>query len=165
MSLPALPEIFGNYALGDFNEVVSPPPIDWWPQTPGWYLVAALMLLWLLRQGGRKLRYWYHNRYRREAAAQLQSLELSPGLVAEVNRVLKLSALAGFSRPEVAALWGEPWTAFLNARCEQPPFSIEQCRLLAEGTYQQQRVDPVAGKALLQASLAWVSQHKNRYDD
>ncbi|RLQ21820.1 DUF4381 family protein [Seongchinamella sediminis] len=164
MSLPALPEIFGNYALGEFNEVVSPPPVDWWPQTPGWHLVAALLLLWLLRRGARKLRYWYHNRYRREALARLQDLAPTPGLVAEVNRTLKLSALAGFPRQEVAALWGEPWVEFLNARCAEPPFSAAQCRLLAMGVYQQRPMDPATAAALLQASLNWVKQHRNHYD-
>jgi len=164
MSLPALPDIFGNYALGDFNEVVSPPAINWLPQTPGWYVVALLLLLWLSRRAFRGLRHWYRNRYRREASARLQTLELTPEFVAEINRTLKLSALAGFERQEVAALWGDSWTTFLNARCEQPPFNEEQCRLLALGVYQQQAVDQAAGEQLLQASLAWVSQHRNRYD-
>ena len=164
MSLPALPEIFGNYALGDFHEVVSPPAIDWLPQTPGWILVAALLLLWLLRTASRRLRYWYRNRYRREATARLQSLEVSPGFVAEINRTLKLSALAVFSRQEVAALWGERWTEFLNSRCEHPPFSEQQCRLLALGVYRQQPVDSTAAEQLLEASLAWVNEHRNRYD-
>ena len=165
MSLPDLPEIFGNYALGDFNGVVSPPAINWLPQTPGWYLVAALVLLWLLRTAIRRLRLWYHNRYRREAAARLNSLEPSPNFVAEVNRILKLSALVGFPRQQVAALWGDSWTGFLNARCEQPPFSAEQCRLLAQGVYQQQPPGPEASERLRQASLVWVKQHRNRYDD
>lgn len=165
MSLPALPDIFGNYALGDFNEVVSPPPIDWWPQTPGWYLVAAVLLLWLLRRAARKLRYWYRNRYRREALARLAGLGPDPGLVAEVNRTLKLSALAGFSRQEVASLWGESWTEFLNGRCAEPPFSDRHCQLLAMGVYQQEAVDSATAQALLEASRNWIAQHRNRYDD
>ena len=36
MSAPPLPEAFGNYALGDFVEVISPASISWLPQTPGW---------------------------------------------------------------------------------------------------------------------------------
>ena len=33
VSAPPLPETFGNYALGDFAEVVSPAAISWLPQT------------------------------------------------------------------------------------------------------------------------------------
>ena len=36
MSAPPLPDTFGNYALGDFFEVVSPAAISWLPQTAGW---------------------------------------------------------------------------------------------------------------------------------
>lgn len=165
MSLPDLPDIFGNYALGDFNEVVSPPAIDWLPQTPGWYVVGVLVLAWLGRLSWLKLRHWYRNRYRREAAAHLQGLTLSPDSLGDMNQTLKLSALVAFPRQEVAALSGEHWTAFLNAQCEQPPFSVTQCQMLSQGVYQQQSLDPVSGEQLRQACLAWVSQHKNRYDD
>ena len=124
MSLPALPDIFGNYALGDFNEVASPPAVDWLPQTPGWYLVGALVLYWLARAGWRRLKHWYRNRYRGEAVRQLAAIETSDDLVVEVNRLLKLTALAAFPRPQVAALSGESWTEFLNAQCEQPVFNF-----------------------------------------
>jgi Domain of unknown function (DUF4381) len=165
MSLPALPDIFGNYALGDFNEVVSPPAVDWLPQTPGWYLVGALILFWLARAGWRWLKHWYRNRYRGEAARKLAEVRVSDDIVAEVNRLLKLTALAAFPRPQVAALSGESWTEFLNAQCEQPVFNPEQCQLLALGVYQQQVIAPASGEHLLQSSLAWVNQHRNRYDD
>ena len=35
MSAPPLPDIFGNYILGDFVEVVSPENVSWLPQTVG----------------------------------------------------------------------------------------------------------------------------------
>ena len=165
MSLPELPDIFGNYALGDFNEVVSPPAIDWLPQTPGWYLVGALLLLWLSQRSWLRLKHWYRNRYRKEARRRLQYLALSTDFLSEVNHTLKLSALVGFCRQDVAALSGERWTAFLNAQCEQPPFSPAQCQLLASGVYRQQPVEPAEGEQLRQACLDWVNQHRNRYDD
>ncbi len=33
MSLPPLPETFGNYALHEFSEVASPDAISWLPQS------------------------------------------------------------------------------------------------------------------------------------
>ncbi len=165
MSLPDLPDIFGNYALGDFNEVVSPPPIDWMPQTPGWYVVGAMILLWLSRWCWRRARHWYRNRYRKEALLRLRQLSGSEDLVAQVNRLLKLTALAAFPRQQVAQLWGEDWTGFLNGQCTQAPFNEEQCQLLALGAYRPGSLDHDAGERLLRASQAWVSQHRNRYDD
>ena len=74
MSLPALPDIFGNYVLGDFNEVVSPPNIDWLPQTAGWYVVAAVLIAWTSHKLWLRLQYWYRNRYRKEASNRLRQL-------------------------------------------------------------------------------------------
>ena len=165
MSLPALPEIFGNYVLGDFNEVVSPAPIDWLPQTPGWYVVAAALLALAARYGWRRLRHWYRNRYRSEARRRLRALEDAENPLAEVNRLLKLTAMAAFSRQQVASLSGEAWTQFLNAQCQPTPFDHEDCKLLSAGVYEGAGVDATSGTRLLQASLRWVDRHKNRYDD
>lgn len=165
MSLPPLPDIFGNYALGDFNEVVSPPAIDWLPQTLGWYVVAAILLIWLSRRAWYRLQHWYRNRYRAEARQKLGQLSHSDALVTEVNRLLKLTALAAFTRQQVASLSGQHWTSFLNGQCEQAPFDETLCQLLASGVYEGQAVDAAAAKRLLQASLNWVEHHRNRYDD
>ena len=73
MSAPPLPEVFGNYALGDFVEVVSPAGVSWWPQTVGWLWLGAGLLAYLGLRLWRFLRHWYRNRYRREAIARLQA--------------------------------------------------------------------------------------------
>ena len=74
MSAPALPEIFGNYLLGEeFVEVVSPAVVSWLPQTAGWACLGAVCLALLMRYGYRRLRQWYRNRYRREALARLDA--------------------------------------------------------------------------------------------
>ena len=128
MSAPDLPEIFGNYVLGEFVEVVSPEGVSWLPQTAGWYWLGAVLLALLIRYAWRRLQRWYRNRYRREAAARLRQLtaELSPERAPlELNRLLKLTAMAGFSRDAVAQLHGEAWVDFLNSQCDAPPFTAE----------------------------------------
>lgn len=168
MSAPPLPDAFGNYALGDFVEVVPPPDISWWPQTTGWWWLGAVLAGFALYHGWKRLRRWYRNRYRREAAGRLQRLAGSgsgASLVSEINRLLKLTALAAYSREQVARLSGEEWVDFLNRRCPSPPFSPEHGRLLALASYSGQAVEPEAGTRLLAASLAWVEQHENPQDD
>lgn len=167
MSAPPLPDAFGNYALGDFVEVVSPAAISWWPQTSGWLWLGALLVSYAGYRGWRAVRHWYHNRYRREAAARLQQLaDTADGktLVAEVNRLLKLTALAAFSREQVARLSGEEWVDFLNRHCPTPPFSAEQGNLLALATYTGTVIETGTGQQLLAASLAWVQEHESPLD-
>lgn len=168
MSAPPLPDAFGNYALGDFVEVASPEAISWWPQTTGWWWLGAILLGYALYRGWRLLRHWYRNRYRREAADRLKILAddtETPGLVADVNRLLKITAIAAYSREQVARLSGEEWVSFLNRHCPAAPFSPAQGQLLSEATYTGQAVGADTGQQLLEAVLAWVQQHESPLDD
>ena len=167
MSAPPLPEVFGNYALGDFVEVVAPTAVSWLPQTVGWFWLGMALLAFGLYRGWLKLRHWYRNRYRREAEARLQNLAAeSDGyeLVCEINRLLKLTAMVAFSRQQVARLSGADWTEFLNRQCQSPAFSPDQARLLAVGPYGAMTVDQAGARQLIAASLNWVRQHENPAD-
>jgi hypothetical protein len=168
MSAPPLPDTFGNYALGDFVEVVSPTAISWWPQTTGWWFVAAGLGGLALYKGWKHLRHWYRNRYRREATARLQSLAEkgdNTDIVSEINRVLKLTALVAYSREQVARLSGDEWVGFLNRHCSASPFSADLGRLLALAPYKAETVNGSTGQQLLDASLTWVKKHENPADD
>lgn len=163
MSTPPLPDLFGNYALGDFVEVVSPAAINWLPQTAGWALVGAALLALLLRYSRQRLRRWYCNRYRREAAARLLQLAQTTARdswLIELNKLLKLTALAAFSREQVARLSGQAWVDFLNQQCPSTPFSAEHGRLLALGVYQSANLVETTRQDLLAACLNWVRNHE-----
>ena len=167
MSAPPLPDTFGNYALGDFVEVVSPAAINWWPQTAGWWWLGAALAGFALHRSWRILRHWYRNRYRREAAARLQQLAATTAgdtLVADINRLLKLTALVAYSREHVARLSGEEWVNFLNRQCTAPTFSTEQGELLALAAYTGHTIEANTGQQLLAASLAWVREHESPLD-
>ena len=167
MSAPPLPDIFGNYVLGDFVEVVSPDAISWWPQTVGWLWLGAAVLAVLLRYGWRRLRHWHRNRYRREAAARLKQLAQNnrpESLLIELNKLIKLTALAAFSREQVAQLSGAAWVDFLNRHCPSAPFPVELGKLLERGVYENTALNDATKEALLAASLAWVSQHESAAD-
>jgi hypothetical protein len=167
VSAPPLPEAFGNYALGDFVEVVAPPAISWLPQTAGWKWIGILLLAAALYSAGNYAARWYRNRYRREAAARIRALPGSAdpsGLVPELNRLLKLTTLAVWPREEVARLSGEEWVNFLNRQCPAPPFDARHARLLATGAYCPDVPDVATRENLLEASLSWVEQHRNPRD-
>jgi len=165
MSVPPLPELFGNYALHDFFEVASPDSISWLPQTAGWGWVAAGLLLFTVRYAWLTLRHWYRNRYRREAVKRLREVSRnydSPEFLSDLNRVLKITALVAYSREQVARLSGEHWVKFLNRQCDTPPFDRELALLLATATYRQLPLEHSLHKKLLKAGVAWVNQHQEQ---
>jgi hypothetical protein len=167
MSAPPLPDVFGNYALGDFVEIVPPGPIDWLPQTLGWQIVAIVTTALAARYIFKKLRSWYQNRYRREAAQRLKKIEqITDGdrQIMELNRLLKLTALVAYSREAVAKLSGTPWVDFLNDQCITPVFTNSQMSLLGRGSYQRMDIDKAAIDALLVASARWIEEHRGLHN-
>ncbi len=159
ISAPPLPDAFGNYALGDFVEVVAPSGISWLPQTPGWLIVAAIVAWYAGRWTWRRLEHWYQNRYRKEALQRLSQLPSTEHWLADVNELLKITAVTAYGRPATARLNGEPWPRFLNEHCEPAPFSPELSKLLAEGSYRPIPIETGLRNELLKASAQWIRCH------
>ncbi|WP_020207725.1 DUF4381 domain-containing protein [Gilvimarinus chinensis] len=92
-------------------------PISMIPQGPGWWVLMGLILLLLgLLLGWRYYRR-YQNRYRLYAIAEINALgdDYNP---LEISAILKRCLLSHTPRTEVAALTGEPWCEYLNARVD-----------------------------------------------
>ncbi|MGY0614756.1 DUF4381 domain-containing protein [Vibrio sp. FJH11] len=62
-----LPKPPGSYILSELHDVTVPPSVDWYPQTVGWKILAAVILLVLIYLAFRLLSNWWMNRYRKEA--------------------------------------------------------------------------------------------------
>ena len=167
MKAPPVPEVFGNYTLKDFSQIVLPHDISWVPQTLGWKCLAALLVVLIVYYSSRKLRKHYQNRYRREGVARLKTVRESDDsqtLISELNQVLKLVAMAAYPRAAVASLSGQAWTGFLNQQCGVPVFSKQQAIFLASGSYQQIALDTESAQDLVQASQAWINNHRGNPD-
>ncbi|MFT4824359.1 MAG: hypothetical protein ACI9DH_001549 [Halioglobus sp.] len=167
MKAPPVPEVFGNYLLKDFSQIVLPQEISWIPQTLGWKCFAALLVILFTYYLLRKLRRHYQNRYRREGVARLRAIgncDDSQTLVRELNQVLKLVAMVAYPRTAVASLSGQAWTGFLNQQCGAPVFNKQQKTFLASGSYQQIAIDKESAQDLVQASLAWIDGHRRAHD-
>lgn len=107
-------------SLDRLHDIVLPPATPWWPPAPGWlwvlgavaaFALIALLQLFIHRQ---------QNRYRREALAELKTLEGAQSAdieeqLAGMSALLKRTAMTAYSRDRVAALSGNDWFAFLDA--------------------------------------------------
>lgn len=167
-SIPSLPDVFGNYALGEFSEVVVPPAVSWLPRTAGWAWLAALCLLLIARWAIRCGKKWLSNRYRREARqrlAQMRTTYSGDDFLYELNRLLKLTAMAAFPREQVAQLSGKSWTTFLNTQCPDAPFTPQLNEWLANGPYSQTVPDADTCAALSTAALQWINLHRRPHND
>jgi hypothetical protein len=157
-------------ALDQIADIVAPPPVSWSPQTWGWAAVAVALLAaasWAL---WRWLRWRQANRYRAEALEELSKLEAGlddaktrPLALAAIPPLLKRVALAAWPRPEVAALSGAPWIAFLRAHGGGSQLPDETARLLDDAEYDAHALSSIAAgdaKVVAQAARTWIARHR-----
>ena len=139
-------------SLDRLHDIVTPPPIPWWPPAPGWYVVGAIVLILVLLLMVRSWLRWRANAYRREALHALDSAVD----VATIAALLRRTALAESSRSEIAALTGNAWVDWLAARSPEPvpPAIREQ---LVTGSYAPgARSDLTAVRAW---AAHWIAAH------
>lgn len=161
--LPVDSDRFGNLALPGLQEISLPDPVPWIPQTPGWYLLAAAMLVLLSFSLLRRWQRWRRNWYRRAALAKLNTMaresDSPPG--EEPARLLKWTALQAFPRTDIAALSGEPWLAFLKTHSRETIFTPATEQYLQSGQYRQHPAINPDGWQQLSGDIAnWVREHR-----
>lgn len=164
-SLPPLPDLFGNYAIAGIDEILTPEPISAVPQTLGWQLLLALLLLYLARRAQRRWQYWLRNRYRATALRQLaeimQASADTGSRLAALAGLLKATALQAYPRREIAALNGEAWLQWLNRHTAEQSFNAGCEELLVTGQYQQQlSLSPTQLSEFASAVAQWIRHHR-----
>ena len=145
-------------------DIPLPGEVSLWPQT--WeartavvlLIAATLAALWRLGQ------YWYVNRYRREALAELDRIgrdEAGARLdqLAQLTMLVRRTALAAFPREQVAPLAGAAWLAFLDRSYDGHEFSEGVGRLLLSGPYQQSPPDHSELPSLVALVRRWIKVH------
>jgi len=141
--------------LRDIHGPLAP---SMWPPAPGWWLLAALLLVLMVVGIRWGLHRWRHARLRRRVLQQLQQMEPADrGLAACVSLLLKQVALARYPRNQVAALNGSAWLEFLDRTGGTDRFRNGAGQALANGPYSQQPVDQP--EELLRLGSAWVRKN------
>jgi hypothetical protein len=121
-------------SLDRLQDIMTPPPVPWWPPAPGWYVLGVVIFI-LVALG---LAIWLHryraNAYRREALRELDVLEEKQQW-RKLSVLLKRVALTAFPRTEVASLTGDSWIAWLNQHGGGTEVSTEVARILTQNVY------------------------------
>ena len=129
--------------LRDIHEVPPPP---FWPPAPGWWIVAALVLLALLAMAWR---IWRRRRRRGQVARLFdETVSQADAPAARLAAMSTLLRRAARQRdPRAATLEGQAWLDFLDEG-NSPLFADEDARWLLEGSYRPD-ADPDAVARLL----------------
>ncbi len=145
--------------MDELKEIPLPLPVSWFPQTAGWYVVAALVavgLVWLLL---RFVRHWRANRYRRDALAELERIRRTSS-AGELPELVKRVALRIAPRAGVAALTGSQWLAFLDQSYGGTGFSKGPGQALPVIAYQgTEKIATEQVDTLFQLVGEWIRKH------
>ncbi|HGY2296121.1 TPA: DUF4381 domain-containing protein [Pseudomonas putida] len=157
-------------AIDQLKELPLPvPPFSYAPQTWGWAVVLAVVLLAGLAYALCAWRRWQRNRYRREALSRLDTLVVAlahpeqrlPAL-RELPELLKRVALSMPDAPAVHSLSGPQWQVFLQqrARFALPGQFAAQLHTLAYAPdLQVQAIDEPQLRTLVRTCRRWIEAH------
>jgi hypothetical protein len=149
--------------LAELRDIHLPPDIDVWPPAPGWWILAALVILGVLFACRYAYRTWQKGAYRREARSQLQNLFAShqhdqQAFLLGYNSLLKRVALTTFPREDVANLTGEAWVAFLDATGQTHEFTMGPGQVLIDGQYAPVTTADI--ERLHDLGQTWIKTHQ-----
>jgi len=155
-----------NDPVAGLIDIPLPQAVSFWPATwPSW-IAIVLLVIGLIAAAIWYMRWWYANRYRRAALAELDGILHSPSAkndpVSTIDRMALLvrrTALVVFPREKIAALSGAAWLGFLDRSYVGHEFSQGAGRALGLAPYAPRSVS--AGEVAPIADLVrqWIRTH------
>jgi hypothetical protein len=143
------------------RDIHLPPAPGWWPPAPGWWLLAVLILVVVAIIAFRVLRIMRARRWRWRIRAEVERIAArhaaqpdAARLAAELSGVMRRASL--LLDPCAAALRGEEWLSFLDARAGGDTFRAGPGRALLDAPYR--RVAEFDTGALVRAVRDWLAR-------
>ncbi len=139
-----------------------------WPPAPGWWILAALLLVLLVWAAWVATRRYRLHQQRQRILAMLGELEqdsgadATPERIAQISILLRRLALMRYPRKRVASLTGNDWLNFLDESGGQGRFSQGPGQVLASGPYQPTLPTDLDTRALGTLLRDWVKKNTER---
>ena len=148
----------------DLGQLYEPDAVRFSFETPGWYLMGGLLLLFASLFFLKRLKRYQKNKYRREALKTIARIEQNLQNLNESNQfndiliLLKLVAIKAFGRQKVAQLYGNEWLEFLESKGIRTPFT-QYKQIILNTLYEPTLVDLKETKVLIELSKRWIRTH------
>lgn len=148
----------------DLGPLIESPRVSFQFETPGWYMLAAIVAVVVVVFIIVGIRKYLKNAYRREAIRLLGAVEIrfrekqDVTCVNDVMILLKQVSLQTFSRGEVADLHGAKWLAFLDSKCKHASF-VEFEPSISNALYKNEIGQSEDVLGVFKQSLNWIKHH------
>ncbi len=135
-----------QYSLDNLRDITLPEPPPLWPPVPEVWLLLGIVITAVIVLLYQRYRAQKRNAYRRAGLLLLDDAST----VHDVSVILKRVALVVFPREQVASLYGEDWTAFLQQTHVQRDYSL----------IAQAEPDEPAGREVTRLAADWIRHHR-----
>jgi hypothetical protein len=156
----------------ELQPAILPDKVPFEVLTPGWYILAAILILVAVILLIIIFRRWLKRKYRRQAhrllAAEIKPMLLSTSQrqkgLANLSSLLKAVAIQSFSHERVAELYGVEWISFLSSTCKRSDFTSLQTVNLIDSQYQPNEklatTEVAEIERLIELSNKWIGGHR-----
>ncbi len=152
--------------ISGLQELALPTPVSYMPQTIGWYILLAVLLVAMALLIRRWLQHRAANRYRRDALGRLDEIVShanEPAAVAALPALVKRTALSFAPREDVAQLSGDAWLAYLDSTYGGNGFTTGPGKLLPALSYgSRAALPPNQVEELFTLIREWIRRHHAR---
>ncbi|MAA63183.1 MAG: hypothetical protein CL581_00175 [Alteromonadaceae bacterium] len=146
--------------LANLRDIHLPDPGGFWPPAPGWWILAALVLVALICLAVFLRRRQQRNRWIKTARAELKMLKqrqsADPGWFTDLNALLKRCARQRYPDAHPQSLSGDRWRQFLLET--QPALTPEEVQGLVASSWQP--VPTISTETACKVAETWLGAQK-----
>ncbi|AZG73987.1 DUF4381 domain-containing protein [Shewanella livingstonensis] len=143
-------------ALAQLHDIVLPEPISAMPIAPGYWIIAAVLIILAIWLGKRLYKQHQYHAPRKIALTLLKSYDIkNDNFAAQVNSLLKRTALTYLPREHLAKLNGQAWFDWLDTRLT--PGQQHKIGHLLIKRHQASGLDQAEKSQLQYLAKAWLS--------
>ncbi len=135
-----------KYSLNNLQDIILPDPPSLWPPATEVWLLLTIVLAVLFIIVFQLIRLRKRNAYRRAGLLLLKNANS----IYEVSVILKRVALAVYPREQVASLYGDDWSDFLQKTHTRNDYS----------TISHADPDELVNTRVFQVAADWIRHHR-----
>jgi hypothetical protein len=143
-----------NLASSDLGPLYEPEAVSFSFQSPGWYILAVLLILLAAYFLVKWIRSYLRNAYRREALKNLSTISS----LSDTLALLKIVAIQTFGRESVAPLYGDEWLDFLEEKGRDTPFR-KYSSSISRALYEHGKLEGEQLEKIIGLSKIWIKTH------
>ncbi len=144
------------------HQLYEPNPVPFHFETPGWYILFAILLIAIISVLVFQFMKFKKNRYRRNAIKEIENLETGNSFIPGIFAILKKTAIHAFGREKTGNLYGKEWIELLERSGKNINLSAYS-EEISDILYKGKTVNSETELKILLNAKKWVKTHACKF--